>query len=186
MTKNMNRRAALTAVGSAIAVLATVGIASSPALAAENPDAELLSMETAFNKLYQEEEEAWELANAVRAAAETDPECPRDGIYKRGGWTKKESAQSRAHHDFIMVRYSPASDHANELSDQVGALANRIFATMACRAAGIAVKVRILRLALGTTGQDGDDALEAYQDDGDGAWIENIIQKLEQIAARVS
>ena len=144
-------------------------------------------METAFNKLYQEEEEAWELANAVRAAAETDPECPRDGIYKRGGWTKKESAQSRAHHDFIMVRYSPASDHANELSDQVGALANRIFATMACTAAGIAVKVRILRSALGTTGQDGDDGLEAYQGDAKEPWIERVIRDLERLAVgRVS
>lgn len=75
---------------------------------------------------------------------------------------------------------------ANSARERAGQLANEIFAMPALSLQDVAVKVRIMRHALGRRGaqEDGDEDLDAFQDDADEPWFDTILHDMERLAGR--
>lgn len=74
--------------------------------------------------------------------------------------------------------FRTCSEAAGESCAHAGALANLIFATPAHRVDELAVKLHVLRLAMGEYGatEDGDEELAAHQDDAAEPWLDSVMR----------
>ena len=160
---SISRRDALLGATAAIAV-ASVG---TPATAC---DAVLLARIEQFHDVYGTWQDVWKKHRAHRASVEAMPDCPQIPFYR-----------DRA--AFLEVRDAYRDwDESNRLGEQTGALANVIFETPAKTARGVLEKVRIVYAARGDYGQDGDDELDACQDN---SWFGHVLTDLERLAGGV-
>ena len=64
----------------------------------------------------------------------------------------------------------------------VGNLAKAIFETPAQTVEGVLGKVRILQIARGDYDGEGDESLEAFQDEENSPWFGAVIADLERLA----
>ncbi len=110
---------------------------------------------------------------AHRAEIEARPDCP----------PPDPATSSRAHFAFLeandVFRYCRESE---QLHEQIGPLVTAVFETPAQTAQGVLEKVRIMYLARGDFDQQGDEALEVFQDDRNSPWFGAVISDLERLA----
>ncbi len=74
------------------------------------------------------------------------------------------------------------SDCSTELWRNTGALANAVFASPAHTVTGAVEKLKIVRLALGDSIDDGDDDLNAYQPYEGESWFASVMRDFERLA----
>ncbi len=161
----LTRRAALAGAASAVVVAGVPG-------AAQSEDAALLARLAHFPDMYGRWSRMWEKAQSHRAAVEATPGCPGYSDY-------------RARQAFLEARdYLRYWDKANERSEVVGNLAKAIFETPAQTVEGVLGKVRILQIARGDYDGEGDESLEAFQDEENSPWFGAVIADLERLAGR--
>lgn len=135
-------------------------------------DIALLALTAAFNVIYREYDRLRDQWREAIAAADADPEHPPLPLTP-GGPTDRAVREKHG----VDILY----DAVNLFSERAGSAARDIFATPAVTLAGALAKLHIVRLAYGTGGGGGDDALEAHQDCDD--WLGSAIAELAAIAA---
>ncbi len=166
-THNLSRRAVLAGSTAALVAAVPVGAAlSSPG------DVVLLARVARFRALEDEYQRVDEKQRAHRERIEAMPGCPPlNGTVENG---HAHIAFLEAHDAF---RYC---DEGNNANNARGALANVVFETPAETARGVLEKLKIINMALGNHGDDGDIDLEAFQDRGE-PWMESVIADLERL-----
>ena len=155
----ISRRDALLGATTAVAVAAV------PVIVRAN-DVVLLARCEQFHDLYEAAGRVWE----KQKAHQTRIEAMDEG----GHSTWQEQYAFMEAHGAYKYR-----GELNGLWEQTGALANVIFETPAKTARGVLEKVRIVYAARGDYGQDGDDELDACQDN---SWFGHVITDLERLA----
>ncbi len=161
---SISRRNALLGASAAVAMAGVpAAVAAKVALAG---DAVLLARCEQFHDLYEAAGRVWE----KQKAHQTRIEAMDEG----GHSTWQEQYAFMEAHGAYKYR-----GEFNGLWEQTAALANVIFEAPAKTARGVLEKVRILHAARGDYGQDGDDELDACQDN---SWFGHVITDLERLA----
>ncbi|RDD62668.1 hypothetical protein DRB17_05765 [Ferruginivarius sediminum] len=91
---------------------------------------------------------------------------------------------AREDEELDRLGYFEIQARANLALDCAGRLANRIFAAKARSLSGVLVKYAILRRAMGSRGaqEDGDEQLEAFQDQAPTMWLDSLGRDIERLA----
>ena len=168
----LTRRAALRGAGAAVAVVAV----AAPVVQADDTglDTGLLAQIEPFYDLYRRSTRLWEKQHAHRAQIEAMPDCPGPQTWPMGEYAAARGAFLEAHD---AQRYY---DRANDLDQQTGAAAIAIIKTPAMTWRGAVEKFKIAHLAIGSYADDGDEALEAYQD-WESPWMVTVAADFERL-----
>lgn len=168
-----------------------LGIPKNGASSGRNDD-DLLRFYQAFSQVYDEWKRQHALVREYRAFAARKAGSSYDDTRVSSylpldspGPSINEFLEKGRREDAILKEYGfpDIEQRVDELRSRAGHMANRIFATRATSVAGLAVKLKVLRLALGRRGaqEDGDEELEAYQDSAEEFWIDSVNRDAERL-----